>query len=139
MDLRKITEDFSVSPQIEAEDVPAIAEAGFRAILCNRPDGEEMGQPEFDPIAEAARAAGLEVQFLPIVSGQITRADAEAFSAALDTLPKPILAYCRTGTRCTVMWSMTQIGTLGPDEILRRSSGAGYDMSGLVAQLQSGR
>ncbi|MBE0453763.1 TIGR01244 family sulfur transferase [Roseovarius autotrophicus] len=139
MDLRKITEDFSVSPQIEVADVPDIAEAGYRAILCNRPDGEEMGQPVYEAVAEAARAAGLQVQFLPIISGQMTRTDAEAFSTALDTLPKPILAYCRTGTRCTVMWSMTQIDTLGAEEILRRASDAGYDMSGLVAQLQSGR
>lgn len=139
MDLRKITEDFSVSPQIEAADIPAIAEAGFRAILCNRPDGEEIGQPGYAPIAEAARAAGLEVEFLPIVSGRITRADAEAFGTALDTLPKPILAYCRTGTRCTVMWSMTQLDTLGSEEVLHRSAAAGYDMSGLVAQLQAGR
>jgi len=139
MDLRKITEDFSVSPQIEVADIPAVAEAGYRAILCNRPDGEEVGQPEFDPIAEAARAAGLEVEYLPIVSGRITKADAEAFGAALDTLPRPILAYCRTGTRCTVMWSMTQLGALGPEEVLRRTAAAGYDMSGLVAQLNAGR
>lgn len=139
MDLRKITEDFSVSAQIAPEDVPAIAEAGFRAILCNRPDGEEWGQPAYDAVADAARAAGLEVQFLPIVSGRITEADTEAFRAALDTLPGPILAYCRTGTRCTVMWSLTQFETLGAEEVLRRSSAAGYDMSGLVAQLQSGR
>jgi sulfide:quinone oxidoreductase len=139
MDLRKITEDFSVSPQIEAGDVPAIAAAGYRAILCNRPDGEEGGQPVYDGVAEAARAAGLTVAFLPIVSGQVTKDDTRAFQDALDTLPKPILAYCRTGTRCTVLWSLTQFETLGADEILRRSSEAGYDMSGLVAQLQSAR
>jgi sulfide:quinone oxidoreductase len=139
MDLRKITENFSVSPQIEPDDVPAIAAAGFRAILCNRPDGEEMGQPAYDGVAEAARAAGLTVEFLPIVSGHVTKDDTQAFRTALETLPGPVLAYCRTGTRCTVMWSLTQFETLGADEILRRSSAAGYDMSGLVAQLQSAR
>lgn len=139
MDLRKITEDFSVSPQIAVTDVPAIAEAGYRAILCNRPDGEETGQPAYDAVAEAARAAGLAVEYLPVVSGQVTRADTQAFRAALYSLPGPVLAYCRTGTRCTVMWSMTQIDTLGAGEVLRRTLDAGYDMSGLVAQLQSGQ
>lgn len=139
MDLRKITENFSVSPQIEAADVPAIAAAGFRTIMCNRPDGEEAGQPECDAIAEAARAAGLAFRAVPFTSATMTEADVAAFRAALADCPAPMLAYCRTGTRCTVMWSLTQFETLGADEILRRSSEAGYDMSGLVAQLQSAR
>lgn len=139
MDLRKITDDFSVSPQIECEDVADIAEAGFRSILCNRPDGEEFGQCAYDAVAEAAQAAGLAVRSVPIVSGMLSEADLAAFRAALDELPKPILAYCRSGTRCTMLWSMTSFGDLGADEIVKATSAAGYDMSGLMRQMQQTR
>lgn len=136
MDLRPITQDFTVSPQIEVEDVAAIAGAGYRSILCNRPDGEDYGQPAYDAVAAAAEAAGLAVRWVPIVSGQMTQAALDDFRAALDEMPKPVLAYCRTGTRCTMLWSMTRFGDLGGDEILRATAEAGYDMSGLVAQLE---
>jgi sulfide:quinone oxidoreductase len=139
MDLRKITDDFSVSPQIECEDVTGIAEAGFRSILCNRPDGEEFGQCAYDAVAKAAEATGLVVRSVPIVSGMLSEADLAAFRAALDEMPKPILAYCRSGTRCTMLWSMTNFGDLGADEIVRATSAAGYDMSGLMRQMQQTR
>jgi sulfide:quinone oxidoreductase len=135
MDARRITDDFFVSPQITPEDMPAIKAAGFGSVLCNRPDGEEPWQPVFDAVAQSAKAEGIEARAVPIVSGQMTEADAEAFRAAFEALPKPILAYCRSGTRCTVMWSLTHIDTLGGDAILQATADAGYDMSGLVAQL----
>ena len=138
MDLRKITDDFSVSPQIDAKDVPAIAGAGFRSILCNRPDGEAPGQAAYDDIAKAALAEGLEVRSVPIVSDRLTPDDVRAFDDALHDLPKPILAYCRTGTRCTMMWSIVHMSRLDPDEIISRTAAAGYDMSGLVGRMTQG-
>lgn len=136
MDLRQINEDITVSPQIDCEDIAAIAEAGYRAILCNRPDGEEAGQCDYAPLEEAAKEAGLEVHFVPIIPGQISREDVEAFQQALDELPKPLLAYCRTGTRCAKMWSVTQFGQIPAEDILQATSKAGYDMTGLLMQLQ---
>jgi len=139
MEPHQITEEFSVAPQIAPEDIPAIAAAGFRSIMCNRPDGEEPGQPPEAAVAEAARAAGLEVVSVPFSSATMTEADVTAFRTALDEMPGPMLAYCRTGTRCTMMWSLVNYDTLGPETILRATSAAGYDMSGLVAQLRSRR
>jgi len=139
MEPRQITEEFSVAPQIAPEDIPAIAAAGFRSIMCNRPDGEEPGQPTEAAVAEAARAAGLEVVSVPFSSATMTEADVTAFRTALDEMPGPMLAYCRTGTRCTMMWSLVNYDTLGPETILRATSAAGYDMSGLMAQLRSRR
>ncbi len=135
MDLRKITDSFSVSPQIEAADVPAIVDAGFRSILCNRPDGEEFGQCCFEDVAQAARDAGLEVRTVPVTSGMAGADDMAAFRAALEQMPQPVLAYCRTGTRCTMLWSIAQFGEMAPEDILHRTSQAGYDMSGLMRQL----
>ncbi|ARE84458.1 Beta-lactamase hydrolase-like protein [Roseovarius sp. EC-HK134] len=136
MDLRLITQDFTVSPQIEVADVAALVDAGYRSILCNRPDGEDYGQPAFDAVAAAAEAAGLAVRWVPIHSGQMTQAALDEFRVALEEMPKPILAYCRSGTRCTMLWSITRFEDLGADEILRATAKAGYDMSGLVAQLE---
>lgn len=137
MDLRPLTEDFAVAPQIAPDDLPAIAAEGYRSVLCNRPDGEAPDQPDFDAIARAARDAGLEVRCVPIVSGQVTQQALDNFRAALDAMPAPVLAYCRSGTRCTMLWSITRHGEMDTDEILRRTSAAGYDMAGLLRQLSS--
>jgi sulfide:quinone oxidoreductase len=96
-----VTPNFSVSPQITPEDLPAIAAAGFRAIICNRPDGEEVGQPSASAIAAAAKSAGIAFLHLPVASRDIAPADARAMKEAMSCLPKRILAYCRTGARST--------------------------------------
>ncbi len=139
MDLRKITDAFSVSPQIEVADVPAIKEAGFRAILCNRPNGEDAGQPDIAAIEAAAQAAGLEFRAVPIVSGALTETNVEDFNAALAEMPAPVLAYCRSGTRCTTMWSISQIDQMPEGEIVSAAADAGYDMRGIVAQMSGQR
>jgi len=139
METRQITEDFAVAPQITPDDIPAIAAAGFRTIMCNRPDGEEPGQPEEAAVAQAARDAGLETCSVPFSAATMTEADVIAFRDALDSSPGPMLAYCRTGTRCAMMWSLVKYDTLGAETILSATSAAGYDMSGLVAQLRSRR
>jgi len=137
MDLRQLTDDLTVSPQIEVEDMQQITGAGFRSVLCNRPDGEEPGQSGYDTIADAAREEGLEVRSVPIVSGMVTPQAIEDFRASLEEMPKPILAYCRSGTRCTMLWAITQHGQMDDAEIERRAAEAGYDVSGLLRQLQA--
>lgn len=138
MDLRRISDDFSVSPQIAPEDAAAIRAAGFASIMCNRPDGEDPGQPDVAAIEAAAREAGLEFRAVPIVSGALTQEDVDAFAAALTDMPGPVLAYCRSGTRCATVWSITRIGVQPPDTIVAAAADAGYDVRGIVAQL-SGR
>ena len=135
MDLRRITDDFTVSPQIEVSDIPAIAAAGYQSVLCNRPDGEEPNQCAYDAVAQAAQEAGLEVRSVPIISGMVRPEDLDAFNAALSEMPRPVLAYCRTGTRCTMLWTIAKFGQMGADEILKLTGQAGYDMSGIVQQM----
>ena len=135
MDLRKLTDDFSVSPQVDAAHMREIAGAGFKSIMCNRPDHEEQMQPEYEAIAEAAQREGLEVAWIPIASG-IMGPDALAqFDRALKTMPRPMLAYCRSGTRCTMLWAITQHGAMDDTDIAQRASNAGYDVRGLLQQL----
>jgi sulfide:quinone oxidoreductase len=130
MDIRKITDDLSVSPQISVGDVAGIAAAGFRAVICNRPDGESADQPRSDDVAAAVKASGMEWRMQPV--RQIGRADVDAFDKLLAELPKPVLAFCRSGTRCTTLWSLAEIDRRSVDDILARTRAAGYDMSTLV-------
>ena len=139
MDVRTLSTTYSVSPQITPDDVKALAGAGFRSVMCNRPDGEELGQPNFVEIEAAAKAEGLEVRWVPIVSGAVTQEALEQFRTALEEMPSPMLAYCRSGTRCTMLWTIAQYGTLPDDELLKATQEAGYDMSGLIQQLHQMR
>jgi uncharacterized protein (TIGR01244 family) len=108
MDIRQITEDYSVTGQILPEDVQAIAAAGFKTLICNRPDDEQPGQPSADGVEAAAKAAGLEFRYIPVISGQITPENVEDQARALEEMPAPLLAYCRSGTRCTNLYMLIQ-------------------------------
>jgi sulfide:quinone oxidoreductase len=138
MQLNKVTDALSVSPQITAEDVTAIRDAGFRAIICNRPDGEGADQPTFEEIEAAAKSAGLEMRYQPITSGMVQDADADAFGQTLMQLPGPVLAYCRTGTRSATLWSLSQAKTRPVPEILAATKAAGYDMAGVARRIVNG-
>ena len=107
MEIRQINDDYSVAPQIGVEHVPLVKAAGFKSLICNRPDSEDGAVPH-DGIEAAAREAGLEFRFIPVISGQITPANVEDQAAALDELPRPVLAYCRSGARCTNLFGLVQ-------------------------------
>ena len=132
MDIRKITDELSVAPQISACDLSAIAAAGFRAVICNRPDGESSDQPCCDEIESAVIASGLAWRLQPVRSGGVTLEDARAFGALMAELPKPVLAYCRTGTRCATLWCLWQAGQRPLPDILARAQAAGYDMAAVM-------
>ncbi|MCA1286653.1 bifunctional protein tyrosine phosphatase family protein/NAD(P)/FAD-dependent oxidoreductase [Salipiger bermudensis] len=138
MEFRKINDDLTVSPQIAASDLSDIAAAGYRSIICNRPDGEGADQPGFEEIEAAAKAAGLETCYLPVISGKVQDTDAEAFGRALRELPGPVFAYCRTGTRSATLWSLSQAGQMAPARILMATKQAGYDMAGVVRRIVNG-
>ncbi|MEQ8481130.1 MAG: TIGR01244 family sulfur transferase [Hoeflea sp.] len=139
MEIRKISHTLSVSPQIAPADLAELRGAGFRSVICNRPDGEGSDQPTFAEIEKAAEAAGLEARYIPIVSGMVSDADAGTFDTALQELPGPVLAYCRTGTRSSTLWALAEgaRGTALP-EILKATKSAGYDMSGVVRRIANG-
>ena len=138
MKLNKITEKTTVSAQISAVDIDAINEAGIRAIICNRPDGEGADQPSFEEIAAAAKKAGIEARYVPVQSGMVTDDDVDAFSAALKDLPRPVLAYCRTGTRSATLWSFHESKKRPMPEILAATKAAGYDMNGVARRIANG-
>ncbi len=138
IDIREVTEDFWVSPQIGAADLSAIREAGFRAIICNRPDGEGADQPNFEEIEAAARAEGLQTRYLPITAGMVRDEDAAAFGQALRELPGPVLAFCRTGTRSATLWSLSEAERRPVSAILAATKAAGHDMAGVARRIANG-
>jgi len=136
MQTKRITTGLSVSEQITADDVAALAEAGFKSIICNRPDGEGADQPAFAEIAMAAMKNGLSAHHQPIVSGKVGDADSLAFGELLERLTKPVLAYCRTGTRSTTLWALSEAARGRPlPDILAATKAAGYDMSAVTRRI----
>ncbi|WP_173932477.1 TIGR01244 family sulfur transferase [Chelativorans sp. Marseille-P2723] len=107
MDIRRVNEDFAVAGQIGPADIAEIAAAGFKSIICNRPDSEDGAVPH-DSVETEARAAGLEFRFLPVVSGNITDGDVREMAEMLEDLPRPVLAYCRSGGRCLNLYGLVQ-------------------------------
>ncbi len=138
MDPKALAPGLSVSPQILPEDMAALKEKGFRAIICNRPDGEGADQPSFQEISAAAAAAGMESRYIPVSGGLVTDADTAAFDAALADLPGPVLAYCRSGMRSATLWSLSQAASRSAPEILGATKAAGYDMAGVVRRIANG-
>ncbi len=136
--MNRIVDGVSVGPQVAASDVPRIAAAGFRSIICNRPDAEGADQPGHDEIERAAREAGLEFRFLPVTRGTVTDETAEAFAQALAELPGPVFAYCRTGTRSATLWSLAEAKRRPLAEILEKTKAAGYDMHGVARRIANG-
>ncbi len=132
-DFRQVTDDFSVSPQISLDDLPAAAAQGFKLVINNRPDGEQPGQPSSAEVEAAARAAGLDYVHIPVV-GQPTPDQVEANRLAVAEAEGPVLAYCRSGTRSIVTWSLGQAlsGERPRGELVSLGRGAGYDLSSVL-------
>ncbi|MVW61552.1 TIGR01244 family phosphatase [Massilia sp. NEAU-DD11] len=135
MNIKPLSAALAVSPQIAPTDVPAIAASGYRAIICNRPDGEGADQPSFRRIQLEAEAAGIEIRYLPVIPGQLSDQQASEFGRLLDELPKPILAYCRTGMRSASLWGLSRGASMAPAEILTRAAESGYDLGALVRRM----
>lgn len=135
MDIRKIDDTISVSPQISVEDVAEAARLGFKTLVANRPDHEELGQPAMADIAAAAKEHGLEWVYLPVESGNITDADVDAFAPMIRDAEKPVLAFCRSGTRCTVLWALSSARSGQARDIVEKARNAGYDIAGLAPRM----
>ena len=138
MDIKPVSEKLSLSEQLQLSDIATVAEQGYRSIICNRPDGEGADQPTFDEVKKSAEAMGMAVRYQPVVPGQISDDDVDSFSQSMRELPKPTLAYCRTGTRSATLWSLSQANNLPVSDILSSTKAAGYDMSGAVRRLANG-
>ena len=137
MDIRTITPRYSVSPQISAEDVAAIAAAGFKTVICNRPDAEVPPSHQAEAIGAAVLAAGLTFEVLPLTHQTMNAENVARQRALYEGCEGPVLAYCASGTRCSVVWALSQAGDLDVDAIMSATTEAGYDLSGLRPTLEA--
>lgn len=137
MDVRTLTPRYSVSPQIAVEDVPAIVEAGFKTVICNRPDEEVPPSHQHQALRDAVEAAGLTFEVLPLTHQTMTPENIAKQRKMYEDNQGPVLAYCASGTRCSVIWALGQVGDLGVEDVLTTTARAGYDLSNLRPRLEA--
>ncbi|MFN3526685.1 MAG: TIGR01244 family sulfur transferase [Paracoccus sp. (in: a-proteobacteria)] len=128
MDLRQLSPTLAVSAQIQPQDVPSLAAAGFKVLVNNRPDSEVGADIDHEAMAQAAAEAGMTYHYLPFSPGEITPQLISDFGTATAD-QGPVIAYCRSGNRSTVLWALNQAGKLPDTEILDTAAKAGYDLT----------
>ncbi|MEP5758083.1 MAG: protein tyrosine phosphatase family protein [Litoreibacter sp.] len=132
MNIHYLTPDFAVAPQITVEDLPAIKDAGFDTVICNRPAMESTPQDQPELIAQAVASSGLAFIDNPLVSGQLSM---DHITAQESAASKKTLAYCASGTRSAILWALATAGKMPTDDILEAMSKAGYAMPQLRGQI----
>ena len=135
MNIRQITAHYAVSPQIDPEDVAEIASMGFGTIICNRPDPEIPASHASSVMAQAAADVGLHFVDNPVTHHGLNEAMVKIQRDTQDTSGAPVLAYCASGTRSTIVWALGQAGAMQTDEIIAAAAEGGYDIAGLAPQL----
>jgi uncharacterized protein (TIGR01244 family) len=103
MEIKQIDDGVAVTGQLQAEDVPRLAELGYKVLVDNRPDTESGAVPH-EEIRAAAEAVGMKFHYIPVVPGQSTAEAAEELAAVLASAEGPVLAYCRSGARSTNLY-----------------------------------
>lgn len=133
---RKISDAVFASPQITLADVAQAAGQGIRLIVNNRPEGESEDQVSGAEIEQAAKAAGLGYVAIPITHAGFSEAQVRAMADALAEADGPMLAYCRSGTRSTLLWALAEASRGGnPSAIAAQAAQAGYDISPVRAMV----
>lgn len=135
MDIRPLTPTYAVSPQIDPADLPAILAAGYKTVICNRPDAENPPHLQANAMAQAAQEAGIAFEVLPLTHQTMTPENVARQFHIVANAGGPVLAYCASGTRCSVIWALSQAGKQSADDILAQTAKAGYDLSGLRGAL----
>jgi uncharacterized protein (TIGR01244 family) len=137
MDIRSLTPDYAVSPQIDLSDLPAIKAAGYTTVIDNRPDGEIPPHLHTEAMRAAAQAAGLTFVVNPVIGGALTMANVQAQAAAIAEATGPVLAYCASGNRSSICWALSQAGTRPTDELIGLPARHGYNLEGLRPQIEA--
>ena len=135
MELKRINDRVSVAPQIRPEDIATIKAAGFTTVVNNRPDGEAPDQPGGAEIQAAVEAAGLKYVAIPLGREGVSLDMVEETRKVLEGSAGPVFCYCRSGTRSTTLWALSQAGKLPADEIIAAAGQAGFDVSHLAGHL----
>lgn len=128
MDIRPLTDTYAVAPQLMPDEMPAVAAAGYTTVICNRPDAEIPPEIAAEVMQAAAEAAGLVFVINPVVGGAITMENVQAQAGAISAATGPVLAYCASGNRSSIVWAMAQAGTRPTDELIAVPAKFGYNL-----------
>ncbi len=128
MEIRHLTDDYAVSPQIAPEDVAVIKAAGFTTVIDNRPDAEIPPELQTEALRAAVEAAGLRFVVNPVVGGAISDDNVAAQRAAIDAAEGPVFAYCASGNRSSIVWAMSLAGRLPTETLIATAARWGYDL-----------
>jgi uncharacterized protein (TIGR01244 family) len=127
---RRLSDSVLASPQISLEDIEHARAEGVTLIVCNRPDGEDPGQLESESIRQTAAEKGIDYLSIPITASGFSEPQVAAMADALAGAEGKVLAYCRSGTRSTLLWALAQASTGGdPDVLAAQARAAGYDVA----------
>ena len=135
MIIRQLTPGLSVADQLTMDDLEAVKEAGFKAVICNRPDEEGEPHAEADSMAQKADALGLEFRYLPVNGANITDTDVAQHGALLSEVPGPILTYCRSGARCAKLWALSEAGKQNVNTLIETVDKAGLSVVDIAHRL----
>lgn len=137
MDIRQITPTYFVAPQLDPADMGDVAAAGITTVICNRPDEEVPPQFQADALEAAARAAGLAFVRLPLTHQTMTPPNVAAHIGYVNDAAGPVLAYCASGTRSTIVWCLGQAGEMATDDILAAAQAGGYELGNMRPTLDA--
>ena len=136
MNLKPLSADLAVTPQIEPSEIAELAARGFKSIIGSRPEGETPDQPAWSSLTAQAERHGLAARQIPVTVGQIGAEDGERFAEALRELPKPIAAFCRTGTSAAMLWALASPEGQTTDERICIAAAHGFDLESLRGRLE---
>jgi uncharacterized protein (TIGR01244 family) len=137
MDIRALTPDYAVSPQIEPSDLAAIKAAGYSTIIDNRPDGEIPPRLHTAVMRAAAEELGLTFVVNPVVGGALTTENVAVQRAALAAATGPVLAYCASGNRSSIVWALSEAGKRPTDDLVGLPARHGYQLEHLRPQIEA--
>ena len=135
--MKQISDKLYVGPQLTAEDISRAKSQGFAAIVNNRPDGEEPGQPSAAENCLVAEGEQLAYTHIPVTAGQISESQVRAFQKALSEAGGPVLAHCKTGTRSATLYAIGEVldGRMDKDQVIPFGQSVGLDLSGAARWL----
>ena len=135
MIIRQLTTELSVADQLTVDDLEAVKEAGFNAVICNRPDEEGEPHADADSMAQKANALGIEFRYLPVNGANITDTDVAQHAALLSEVPGPVLTYCRSGARCVKLWALSEAGKQDVNTLIETVDKAGLTVVDIAHRL----
>ncbi|XQW83884.1 TIGR01244 family sulfur transferase [Thalassotalea piscium] len=129
MKIQQLSKYVYIADQVNTSDIETLKALGIHAVINNRPDNEEVGQPLSDELSKSMKASGIEYAYLPITPCVYTETNIEEFSVLFNAMKKPILLFCRTGNRAVNLWALSQMNKYGKKNVIDKAKNIGFDVA----------